>query len=598
MAHHAIQPVPLTRAQRYGAIVVIALLALAASWPGVYSDFTYDDRFIVLANTSLHDIHNWWRYFISAYWPAEFGNDGYRPLTILSYSLQWAAAGGKPWIFHATNIGLYMIASVAVFFLAETCLPFAAAWVAAALYAVHPVHVEAVGNVVGQSELLVAVFLLSATTFYVRRRNANELTPWAMVGIAALYAAACLSKEHGFVLPFVLLAAELTVVVDRTPLKARVGSLRPLALGMALVAVAYSFAHLRVNEELTGFHPYIPFERLGLGFSGRFFTMAGLVPEWFRLFLWPIHLSSEYGPPQYPVVNGFELYQLPGMIGLFGVIALGLATWKRAPAVSFGIWFMILTLLPTSNFLIPTGLLLAERTLLTPTAGVMIAVSAIVPVIYLRTRTPAIRLGAAAALVAALLALAWRSSERTRIWKDNEALFTATVEDAPFVYRAHFMLGAWRMSQLRKVQGEREYLLAMSMYDSDPLLYYSLGEEYRGFRMYHRAIAMYNKALAIDTTMYEARARLAIALAGLGQWKDASREAIRALSENTRSTKAMLQVVRLAGAAGRRAAGQPPPSLEEAERELKQSGKPPVAVQKATFPNATETGTKGKPPGL
>ena len=577
-------------------MAALCALAIVSSWNGVFNDFTYDDRFIVLNNAAMHDLRNWWRFFGMPYWPADWGSDGYRPMTILAYSLQWAAGHGKPWIFHAVNIGLYVGVTVAVFFLAETCLPFAAALVAAALFAVHPVHVEAVANVVGQSELLVAIFMIPAVTIYIRRRNANELTVGPMVAITAMYIAACLSKEHGFVLPALLVAAEVILVVDSTPIRSRLVALRPFGLSLALIAVAYLWAHSRINHEMTGFHPYVPFSVLGVGASGRMFTMFGLVPEWFRLLLWPLHLSAEYGPPAFPVMTGFSLYQVPGMIALPGLVALGIVSWRKAPAISFGIWFLLITLVPTSNFVVPSGLLLAERTLLTPSAGAMIALAAVVPWVYQRATTRTVRIASIAALQAVLAFGAWRSFERTKVWKDNETLFATVVIDAPYVYRSHFMLGAWKLSQKRKVEGEREYRLAMALYDKDPYVYYSLGEEYRLWGIYDPAIAMFRKALEVDTTMFEARARLALSLAALGRWPEANREAILALAEDTRSAKAMLGIIRLAGIARKHPLTHPSDSAGTVPKPLADSGKVPTAVQNTVAPTTSRPVQKTKPP--
>jgi len=599
LAHHAIQPVPLTRGQRWLFAAALIALAVSASWTGVFNEFTYDDRFIVQSNVAMHDLRNWWRFFGMPYWPAQWGSDGYRPVTILAYSIEWAAGHGKPWIFHAVNIGLYAVVSVAVFYLAETVLPFAAAWVAAALFAVHPLHVEAVANVVGQSELLVAMFMIPAVTIYVRRRNANEMTAGPMVAIALLYAAACLAKEHGFVLPVVLVAAELVVVQDKTPLRARLATLRPFALSLALISAAYLWVHAQINHDLAGFHPYVPFGGVGSGVTGRAFTMFGLVPEWFRLFLWPNHLSAEYGPPAFPVVNEFQWYQAPGLLALAGVLALGVATWRKAPAVSFGIWFLVITLLPTSNFIVPSGILLAERTLFMPSVGVMIAVAAVVPWLYVHARSRPWRIVAVAALPALLALGAWRSDERTGVWKDNETLFATTVVDAPFVYRSHFMLGAWKLSLKRKVEGEREYRLAMAMYDKDPFVYYSLGEDYRLFGMFKPAIVMFRRALQVDTTMIEARARIALSLASLGRWPEANSEAIMALRQNTLSTTAMLRIIRRAAAEAKRstaASSADSGRVGTAPSPPRDSGKVPATVQNPSSPAATAPVAKTKPP--
>jgi hypothetical protein len=599
LAHHAIQPVPLTRSQRWSFVAALVALAVVSSWTGVFNGFTYDDRFIVLNNVAMHDLRNWWRFFGSAYWPEVWGSDGYRPLTILTYSLEWAAGHGKPWIFHAVNIGLYAATSVAVFYLAETCLPFAAAWVAAALFAVHPLHVEAVANVVGQSELLVAMFMIPAATIYIRRRNANELTVGPMLAIAALYAAACLSKEHGFVLPAVLLAAEVIVVVDKTPLRARLTTLRPFVLSLAFIAVAYLWVHAQISDEFAGFHPFVPFSVLGLGATGRAFTMFGLVPDWFRLFLWPLHLTAEYGPPAFPVVPDFQLYQVPGLLALVGTLALGVVTWRKEPAVSFGIWFLVITLLPTSNLIVPSGILLAERTLFMPSVGAMIALAAVVPWLYRRARTRSLRIAGLAALEAILAFAAWRSMERTRVWKDNDSLFMTTVVDAPYVYRSHFMLGAWRTFEKRRVEGEREYRLAIALYDKDPYVFYALGEDYRLWSMYQPAIVMFRRALEVDTTMFEARARLALSLAALGHWPEANREALATLREDTHSAKAMLGIVRLAAVAAKRSravVGADSGGVGMIPSSRNDSGKVPQAVQTPLLPATTAPVTKRKPP--
>ena len=380
-----------------------------------------------------------------------------------------------------------------------------------------------------------------------------------MLAIAALYAAACLSKEHGIVLPAILLAAEVIVVVDKAPLRARLTALRPFALSLVLVAVAFLAAHLNVHKAITGFHPYVPFHVLGVGATGRVFTMVGLVSEWLRLFLWPLRLAAEYGPPANPVEAGFHLYEVPGLIALVGVLALGVVSWRKAPAVSFGIWFLVIALLPTSNFLVPTGILLSERTLFMPSVGAMIALAAVVPWLYQRARTRAMRIAGLTAFEAILAFGAWRSMERTRVWKDNDTLFAVTVIDAPYVYRSHFMLGAHKLNLKHMIEGEREYQLSIALYDRDPYVFYSLAEEYRLAGFNKAAIANYRRALAIDSTMYEAHARIALSLAALGRWPEANREAILALSEDTRSSQAMLGIIRLAAVERKRAAATPPP---------------------------------------
>src|SRR5262249_24103169 len=184
--------------------------------------------------------------FASSYWPRDWGGDGYRPLTVLAFKIEYALGHGSPVVFHAANIALYALASVLVFQLARRLLPLWAAWTTAALFAVHPVHGEAVANVVGQSELLVGITLLAATSLYLRDRLRGPLRPVTAAQLFALYAVACFAKEHGIVLPAILGAAELFVIRDELPLGERIRRLRPVYLTFVLIAVIFVGVRSRV----------------------------------------------------------------------------------------------------------------------------------------------------------------------------------------------------------------------------------------------------------------------------------------------------------------------------------------------------------------
>src|SRR6202008_3577506 len=97
--------------------------------------------------------------------------------------------------------------------------------------------------------------------------------------------------------------------------------------------------------------------------------------------------------------------QLPGLLLLLGTVGLTVACWRRSPTTSFGLAWMMVTLLPASNFLLPAGFIIAERTLLLPSVGVMIALASALPWLY--ERFGEVRLARVAALagLAVLLGL-------------------------------------------------------------------------------------------------------------------------------------------------------------------------------------------------
>jgi len=525
---------------RRWALPTIILLTLAAAGVSIVNGFTYDDRYIVELNPAVRGPMHWWRAFRMSYWPADWGGDGYRPLTILGFRLQAAIGHGSPLPFHAVNVLLYVLVAVFVFMLARELLPPGAAWLAAALFAVHPVHVEAVANVVGQSELLVAAALLPAIILYIRDRRRGPLTLRTGIVIGALYVFACFAKEHGVVLPALLVAAELTVIDDGTRFVERLRRPNFRIVFLALAAIALAFIAMRAvvlaDHGIGGFQPFTPFNSLHIGTRDRILTAVGVVPEWVRLFYWPAHLSSEYGPPDIEIAQGFSIAQLPGALLLVAVLAFGVLLRRRRPVISFAIAIVVIALLPSSNFLVPAGIVLAERTLFLPSVGAMLIVGAVAVDAarelarrYGAAREQRVRRVAYAGAALLLAAGIGRSAMRSRVWHDNERLFTQAVIDSPRSYRAHYMLGAWHFENKRKREGEAEYRRALSLFPYDPFLSYNMAEQYRAVGLCGPALPLYRWTFGLDANFPLGRGHFAWCLLNEGRYDEARTRAFETM---------------------------------------------------------------------
>jgi hypothetical protein len=508
--------------------IVVAVLALAASASSLGNGFTYDDVYLIQRTPRLHTLDGWWRDFAHTYWPEDAGGDGYRPLTIIAYRLEWAIGGGSPLPFHVANVALHVAGAVAVFWLGCAVLPLAAAWIAALLYAVHPVHVEAVANVVGQSELAVAFLTALSMAVYLHGRLAGPISKGRWAGIFALYATGLLFKEHAIVLPALILLAELTVVRDPATLWRRTMTLRPALLGLTLIAAVYMWTRSAVViEGLSGFKPFVVFQALQLSSGQRVLTMIGSSHEWVRLFLWPARLMTEYAPPYIEVAQGVSLSLLPGALVLLGILGLAVASWKRSPATAFGIGWLVLMLLPASNFLIPAGFIIAERTLLSPSIGAMIALGSVVPAIYARIELNAAARSLAALAVVVLVGLGlWRSHTRNVVWRDNDTLFRQGVIDAPDSYRAHFMLGVHLFESGDKANGERHYREALGLFPYDPLMALALAEQYRRAGLCKPAIPLYRAMYSLVPDASSGHLGFATCLLETFELEEAKQEAL------------------------------------------------------------------------
>ena len=505
----------------------VALLSLAATVTSIGHDFTYDDRSVILENERVHTLAHIPRLFLETYWPAQYGGDGYRPLVTTLFTLQWVAAGGAPWVFHLVNILLAIAVSVAVYWCARAVLPSRGAWVAAALFAVHPVHVEVTGNVVGQSELIVALCLLISTGIYVRARRAHALTPRASIAILLLFALALLAKEHAMVLPGILLAAEATVIPDET-WRARNRTLRPLMLALGAIALGYLFVRGRIQSDLAGFLPYPVFRFLHMSAFNRIGTMMNEIPRIAQLILFPVRLSADYSPPDVIIADGPALSELPGIFICLATVLLAVVLRRRAAVVSFGLAWVIVSFLPVSNLIVPAGFITAERTLFFPSAGAVLLAGALAEYMVLHASRSRQRL-ALAGLALLLVAGLSRSILRQRVWKNNEAMFVALMSDSANGYRAHFIHGRYLGLNGHLRDMEMEYRRAIRMFPYDAGMTLSIADAYTRAGLWAPAVALFEWTFAVKPESGEGRYEYVYCLAKLDRWADVRREALAGL---------------------------------------------------------------------
>ena len=502
-------------------VVAVVVVALCASATSLGNQFAYDDRWIISNNARVKDISRWWKLFGESYWPV-LSMGLYRPLTSLGYMLQWWAGGGKPWIFHLVNVLAYTGGCVMALRLAGRTVSWPYALAAAALFAAHPVHVEAVGNIVGQAEVFCFLFLALGVERYVAWRNDGTLgadarrPAWGRIAVLGLiYVVASLYKEQGIVLPGLLVAAELTVVRETRGLRARLAAVRAPVIAMALLTALLLVVRIRILGEFSGDVPHPVIEHLPA--SQRTVGMLGLVPEVLRLLLFPASLSADYGPSHTIFVTKFGVEAFQGLLMLVVIAAVTIAAWRHAPAVAFGVLWAAMTYAPVSNVVFPSGILIAERTLFAPSFGVVLALAALVEwgVRAGKVKAPELRLvaGVAAALVVAGTAF---SAVRQPVWKNNERLFNQMVKDAPLSARAHVALGGHLFEQRRNAEAERQWRIGILLDSATMRIRTDLADQYSKAAVWGPAVELYRQVIARDPGASRSRAGLVRALVAMG----------------------------------------------------------------------------------
>ncbi|HSR42951.1 MAG TPA: hypothetical protein VLL48_12280, partial [Longimicrobiales bacterium] len=454
---------PRRSALRWGAVV--AVLAASVYVNALSNGFARDDPTVVEGRELVRE-GRVAEAFRAPWWPGpEVPGAGlYRPLSLGSLAAQWRVFGGAPAGFHAVSALLHTAVSVGLFAFLLVFLPPAAAGAGATVFAVHPVHVEAVANVVGQAELLAALLVLACLGAYLR---AGRLSPgpgraagWVAVG--ALYFLALLSKEGAVATPGLVLlvgAAEAARGPDEElrpraagpgPARTSSGSwarvrrrvLDELPLYALLASVLGAYLAVRVEVLGTVRGELVAPSLLGLGAAERICAALALWPEYLRLLLFPLDLAADYGPGVLYPATGVDAGVVAGALILGTLVAatiagLGLRPGtgedRRGAAVrpvtALGAGWLVMALLPVSHLFFPTGVLLAERMLYLPSVGLALVVSDAVRASD--ALSPGVRRGLLAAGAALVVALAARTVLRNPVWESTATVVASLEGDHP-----------------------------------------------------------------------------------------------------------------------------------------------------------------------
>lgn len=505
------------------ALASIVFLALASSVTSITNRFAFDDKHAILQNPAVHTLDGWWRLFGQSYWPRELGGDLYRPFTMLGFAVQWAAGDGSPMVFHATSIVLYALVCTAFFGVASQLVPRSGAWLASALFAVHPVHVEAVGNLVGQSELWAALFMFVGLHLFLRGRIRGSLSAAEIAGIALCYALGMLSKEHAIVFPAVLVAAELTVAPRVRPLRARLDEVRPLLLLLAATGLAFVWARMSVLAMSRGIPPDPSLLFTGQPFGVRGLTMMRVVLEWIRLLFWPAELSADYSPRHIDLVTGLSLELVASAAILVAVATIAWQTRRTNPIVTFAILWLGIALLIPSNLIVVTGVVLAERTLFAATAPAMLAVAfCVTSAIPDVTALPPVGKRLALSALGIVLALGVAASaSRQRVWRDNTTLFEQTVRDAPSSSNARLYWAGVLLEQGKIREMFDQLGIAHRLYPKNTPVLEFAAAQYAQAKTCPVAVRLYREALKQERRRLRSRTGLASCLITMGEHAEA-----------------------------------------------------------------------------
>jgi tetratricopeptide (TPR) repeat protein len=411
---------------------LIFLLGLVLFGGAVGNGFTsWDDDHYVTRNPLIRDPSpaGVGRIFTS------FSICNYHPLTLLSFTAEFAAAGLDPRLYHLTNVLLHAIASLLAFRLARAWIGSEpAALLAALLFLAHPLRVESVAWVSGRKDLLCGVFYLGALLAYTRHVDAPSRARWgAALALAVL---ALLSKAMAVTLP----VAMLLLLVARGKLdRRRVLEVLPFAAAAALFAWLGVLAQA-ADGAVKGLH--------GGGVVSHALTVPKAIAFYAEKLVWPLRLSPRY------VIEPARGPGDPAVLAGAALIAIGIlvaARSLRGRRVAFlGLAFFAAALAPVSG-IVPSSTIAADRYLYLPAFGLFLALAA-AATSGAESRRPLARRAGWAGIAAAgtfLVAFSFLTPARAAAWRSDATLWADALREDPRNPFAHCQLALARMEEGR-----------------------------------------------------------------------------------------------------------------------------------------------------
>jgi Tfp pilus assembly protein PilF len=375
------------------------------------------------------------------YWTNQ--DELYRPLPLIMFALEWQMFPSNPLPGHLINILLYGFTGFLLFYFLNRLFDnMVIALAATFLFLAHPVHTEVVANIKSRDEILGLLFGIASMmwlTDYHRDGKKRKIIFSAISFFLAL-----LSKESA--LPLLAIMPLTLVVFYNSKVKESLIKIIPVAVAAAAYLVIRAvvlggIANTKEIAELDNILVSAP------DYLSRLATAIYVLGRYLWLTVYPVHLSIDYSLMEIPIMPLTDYRVLISLVVYSALLVYSVYAIRKKDIISFGILFYLLTIFISSNLVITIGTIMAERLLYIPSLGLCIAFAAGMLKIF-RSRETENSANGISGLIkqdikplvvisCVLIFFLYKTLDRIPVWKDNLALYTAAVKDAPKSSRTH-----------------------------------------------------------------------------------------------------------------------------------------------------------------
>uniref|UniRef100_A0AAY5KVP2 dolichyl-phosphate-mannose--protein mannosyltransferase n=1 Tax=Esox lucius TaxID=8010 RepID=A0AAY5KVP2_ESOLU len=487
--------IPLEAGRGAGRYAVLLALCALCYGNSVHGEFVHDDVWAISNNPDVRPGSSLRNIFTNDFWGKRMADNtshkSYRPLCILTFKLNILLGGMTPLYFHVVNVCLHCAVTCLLMHTCVCCVfddP-RLAFLTALLFAVHPIHTEAVSGIVGRADVLACLLFLLAFLSYIRSvgvcGSADSLpytvSGWALGASMLLGTCAMLVKETG------ITVFGVCVLYDALVLCRKLLSCSPRP-GPSTVSSATH--HMSTRQ------PYHHLKSVAVIMSFRLWLMGGSMPLFSEqdnpasfsphlltriltycyllsfnawLLLAPVLLCYDWQVGSIPLVESpWDIRNVATV--LLGVVMVALClhcvtSLQRlgSKEVLVGVLLLVFPFIPASNLFFRVGFVVAERVLYMPSMGYCILVAHGLG----RLCSVAGRWGNTALTVSMLLVLllfSWKTVQQNEIWLSREALFRSGIQTLPHNAKVHYNYANFLKDRGRHQEAIHHYKTALRLY--------------------------------------------------------------------------------------------------------------------------------------
>lgn len=469
-------------------------------------EFAFDDDVLIVKNSGIKDIADIRSVIVNSLRIPQ------RPVTSLSFAIDYHFWGLFPEGYHISNIIYYILSCIA--FTALVHLIFDKRLITvlfAIFFSTHPVHTETVSSLLGRSELLSATFLAYSFISYLHAGKNNGKARILFYSLSAgSYLLSMLSKETGIVLIGLIILYEYCFKKEFKPYE----SLSPFLLFFICAVFYIAYWRYSTHSSVSNFSYF------GGSFLNTFLMMFKVIAEYTLLLFFPIKLCAWYNI--LPINSFLELQFLISLVVVITILFFFFLSYRYSKQIFFFFLWALLSFIPISNLIpIPGHAMMAERWVYCTSVAFCVILAVSIEKVYLKGAFYLFYLWISLAI---MIFYCIRTVDRNPVFKNNITIYSDINICCPELGPAHTFLGA-------VLADEGKYYLAISEINQalkiDPnyhLSHYHLGRIYMFQGKIQKALSELIKATKYNPEQSEYRYWLASAYKRIGENKKALTE--------------------------------------------------------------------------